>query len=97
VWLRRQNRTLFDREDIGKTGHDLRQVLKELNVGTDLQLPENLQLMSITQNDKPVPRNGDISILHQAWRYGGECSSPNDHECEIQLQKVLDWIHGELK
>lgn len=97
VWLRRQSRTLFDSEDISRTGHDLRQVLKDLRVGSQFQLPENLRLTPITQNANQIPRNGDISILHQAWRYGGECTSPNDQDCEVQLQKVLDWIHGELK
>ncbi|EQD39132.1 hypothetical protein B1A_17001, partial [mine drainage metagenome] len=33
VWLKRQNRNLFNREDIKSTGHDLRLVLKELKVG----------------------------------------------------------------
>ncbi|MFM9486681.1 hypothetical protein [Pseudomonas monachiensis] len=97
VWLKRQNRSLFDRADIEKTGHDLRQVLKELKVGSQFSLPENLQLSSVTRGQNQVPRNGDISILHQAWRYGGVCSAPTDQDCEVQLQKVLDWIQGELK
>lgn len=97
VWLKRQHRTLFDRADIERTGHDLRQVLKELKVGSQLSLPENLQLSPVARNQNPVARQGDISILHQAWRYGGECTSPTDHDCEVQLQKVLDWIQGELK
>lgn len=97
VWLKRQSRTLFDREDIDQTGHNLRQVLKELNVGNQLSLPEQLQLSPIFRDQNQVPRNGDISILHQAWRYGGECTSPTDQDCEVQLQKVLDWIQGELK
>lgn len=97
VWLRRQNRRLFDREDIDKTGHNLRQMLKELKVGDDLSLPENLQLPSVTHNGAPQPRNGDISILHQAWRYGGKCTVPNDNDCEHQLERVLSWIQGELK
>lgn len=97
VWLKRQNRSLFDRADIDKTGHNLRQVLKELKVGRQLSLPENLQLQAVTQNQAQIPRNGDISILHQAWRYGGECTAPTDQDCEHQLQQVLNWIQGELK
>ena len=97
VWLRRQNRNLFKRADIDKTGHDLRQLLKELKVGSQLLLPENLQLQPVTQNQAQIPRNGDIGILHQAWRYGGECTVPNDQVCESQLQQVLNWIQGELK
>lgn len=97
VWLRRQNRSLFDLADIDKTGHNLRQVLKELRVGSQLSLPENLQLMPITRDENQIARNGDITILHQAWRYGGECTAPTDQDCEVQLQKILYWIQGELK
>jgi hypothetical protein len=97
VWLKRQSRSLFDREDIDRTGHNLRQVLKELKVGAELSLPENLQLSPVTRNGAQEPRNGDISILHQAWRYGGSCTAPTDNDCERQLEQVLKWIQGELK
>lgn len=97
VWLKRNSRLIFDREDIDQIGHDLRHILKELRVGDGLSLPAQLHLKPITRNEKPAPRNGDITILHQAWRYGGECTSPSDQHCEVQLQKVLDWIQGELK
>ncbi|WP_242201743.1 MULTISPECIES: hypothetical protein [unclassified Pseudomonas] len=97
VWLKRQNRSLFEREDIDKTGHNLRQMLKDLKVGAELSLPENLQLVPVSQNGVPQPRNGDISILHQAWRYGAECRVPQDDDCEHQLEHVLSWIQGELK
>lgn len=97
VWLKRQNRSLFDREDINRTGHNLRQVLKELKVGIELSLPENLQLQPVMQNGAQQSRNGDIGILHQAWRYGGKCTAPTDNDCEHQLEQVLNWIHGELK
>ena len=90
VWLKHQGRTLFDAGDIEKTGHNLRHALKELNVGAGLSLPEALQL------EKPV-RHGRLGDLHQVWRYGGQCKSPTDHDCEQQLQKVLEWIQGELK
>lgn len=97
VWLKRQNRSLFDRTDIDKTGHDLCLVLKELRLGSQLSLPRNLQLMPITRDENQVSRNGNITILHQAWRYGGECTAPTDQDCEVQLQKIQDWIQGELK
>lgn len=97
VWLKRRSRSVFDREDIDRTGHNLRQMLKELRVGGQLSLPENLQLSAIARNQIQVPRHGDISILHQAWRYGGECAAPTDEQCENLLQQVLNWIQGELK
>ncbi|MGD9662246.1 MAG: hypothetical protein AB7U63_13315 [Porticoccaceae bacterium] len=97
VWLKRQGRTLFDGADINKTGHDLRQVLKELNVGTSLTLPEAFKLPMATQGQTPLPRNGKFGDLHQAWRYGGKCELPSDQVCEQQLEKVLNWIQRELK
>lgn len=97
VWLKRHSRSLFDREDIDRTGHDLRQVLKELKIGSQFSLPESLQLAAVTRNQAQIPRNGGISMLHQAWRYGGECAGPTDKQCEDQLQQVLNWIQGELK
>ncbi|TCT21573.1 hypothetical protein [Thiobaca trueperi] len=97
VWLKRQRRSLFDCDDIDEIGHNLRQLLKELKIGANLALPENLQLKPVTQKSGSQARNGGISILHQAWRYGGECTSPTDQDCEDQLQQVLNWIQGELK
>jgi len=97
VWLKRQNRALFDREDIDRTGHNLRQVLKELKVGSNLSLPENLRLQPVISNGALQHRNGDIAILHQAWRYGGTCTAPTDNDCEHQLVAVWNWIQGELK
>jgi hypothetical protein len=93
--LKRQQRRLFDGDDIANTGHNLRKILKELKVGANLSLPENLMLQPV--NQPQTPRHGDISILHQAWRYGGECVTPTDRDCENQLQEVLSWIQGELK
>jgi len=97
VWLKRQRRTLFEGADISRTGHNLRQVLKDLNVGAGLSLPETFRLPTATQGQAQFPRNGKFGDLHQAWRYGGKCEAPTDHDCELQLQRVLNWIQGELK
>lgn len=97
VWLRRQGRTLFEGDDIKRTGHDLRQVLKELNVGSSFSLAETFRLPEVTRGQTKLPRNGKFSDLHQVWRYGGQCEAPTDKDCEQQLQDVLDWIQGELQ
>ncbi len=97
VWLKRKNSSLFDSEDIQSSGHDLRKVLKDLRVGGDLDLPQSLQLSPVTQGTNSIPRTGSISILHQAWRYGGQSKTPTDIDCETYLQNVLNWIEGELK
>lgn len=97
VWLRRQGRTLFNSEDIQQTGHNLRQLLKDLKVGGGLELPQSLQLSPVRHGRTNLPRTGDVGILHQAWRYGGECIAPTDQICEEQLLRILAWIQGELK
>ncbi len=94
VWLKRQCRSLFEHDDIKKTGHDLRKTLRDLRPGKTLELPKDVQLQPLSNGSE---RKGDISILHQAWRYGGVCKTPSDAELEAQLEKVLDWIRGELK
>ncbi|OZB57167.1 MAG: hypothetical protein B7X35_02490 [Halothiobacillus sp. 14-56-357] len=97
VWLKRQGRTLFEGADVSKTGHDLRQVLKDLNVGANLPLSENFRLPTVAHDQTQLTRNGKFGDLHQAWRYGGRSELPTDNDCEQQLQKVLNWIQGELK
>lgn len=97
VWLKRHGKSLFDRSDIERTGHNLRMVLKELKVGNHLALAEALELSNVMREDATVRRGGDFDILHQAWRYGGVCVRPTDQDCENQLQKVMTWIQGELK
>lgn len=97
VWLKRQNRTLFDGVDIHRMGHDLQQVLKDLKVGSDLSLSQSFQLPATSQGPASLPRNGKFGDVHQAWRYGGKCQVPTDKDCEQQLLKVLSWIQGELK
>lgn len=97
VWLKRQNRTLFDGVDIHRMGHDLQQVLKDLKVGSGLSLPQSFQLPATSQGPAYIPRNGKFGDVHQAWRYGGKCQAPTDKDCEQQLLKVLSWIQGELK
>lgn len=98
VWLKRQNRSVFDQQEIHRTGHDLRQVLKELKVGAELTLPQFLQLEPVTtKGGTRQDRSGTITILHQAWRYGGKCFQPDDNSCEGQLEQILSWINEELK
>jgi len=97
VWLKRQNRTLFEGADIHQMGHNLRQVLKDLKVGSALSLPESFELPSASQGTTTVARKSQFGDVHQAWRYGGRCQVPTDQDCEQQLLKVLKWIQGELK
>lgn len=95
--LKRANRDIFENEDINRLGHDLRKILRELRVSSQLSLPEGINLRTIRKDGLEHPRNGDISILHQAWRYGGECLRPTDEACESNLESIMAWIEGELK
>lgn len=100
AWLKRKRKTLFDDADINDIGHDLHRLFKELCVREKLSLPKNIQLepvKPVTKGLPEIPRNGSITLLHQAWRYGGQCQNPSDEECEQQLQNILIWIQGELK
>lgn len=98
VWLKRKNQTLFTKEDIQQTGHDLSRTLDQLKAGKGLSLPQHVQLPTVKDtHNQTIPRNGGADILHQAWRYGGMCQLPNDTACEQQLEQVLEWINGELQ
>lgn len=97
IWLKRQNRNLFDKSDIERTGHDLRTIVKDLRLSSEYSLPEHYQLEPAKGTSESIPRNGDISILHQAWRYGGQCVIPNDTICESKLSALFDWIRKEIR
>lgn len=97
IWLKRQGRTIFSAEDISKTGHNLHKLLKELRASAELALDMPLKLSNATDNQLPRPRNCGFNELHQVWRYGAQCQTPTDEDCEHQLQKVLQWICGELR
>lgn len=98
VWLKRKSLSLFDSPEVEQTGHDLRHIIKELGLSSQISLPSNVHLCDVKNRcNASVPRNGNVTILHQVWRYGGQCTSPTDDECGQQLQQVLAWIDGELK
>lgn len=104
VWLKRQCRTLFDGDSIKGTGHNLHQILKCLRVDPKLLPPEdfvlgqvNSKLGQVKGDQVLLDRKGKFGDLHQVWRYGGACESPSDRDCELHLEKVLNWIQGELK
>lgn len=97
AWLKRQGRTVFSPEDISRTGHNLHKLLKELCASAELALNMPLKLSDVTGNQSARQRTCGFSELHQVWRYGGQCQTPTDQDCEQQLQKVLQWIRGELK
>lgn len=77
VWLKHNNKTLFTKDDINQTGHDLVKILTRLRAGHPLELPLNIQLSAVRAEDgRLLKRNGSIESLHQVGRYGGQCQTP---------------------
>jgi hypothetical protein len=97
VWLRNKQRTVFDDDDIAVTGHNLREIIKQLGFGAEISLPD-FELKPVRKiKDKPEPRRGGISDLHQAWRYGGMLiNTPDDVAMEEKLEVIQKLIKKEL-
>lgn len=97
VWLKREQKTLFDAQAIDGFGHDLNKLIKELRLGRSSgALPTSVQAEPVTVNRVSRPRIGDIAAIHQVWRYGGKLITPTDEEVETQLQHIAEWITKEL-
>ncbi len=98
MWLKKENRSLFDATDISRTGHDLNEVIKQLSLG--VKLSPSFELKSVNdERRKPVQRKTNrIENLHQAWRYGGKLLPPvDDTVMDSQLAAVQKLIEKELK
>ncbi len=71
--------------------HDLRLLLTKLNSG--LRLPENIQFKTRSNAPETVP----LSDLHQALRYGGTFSDPEEkNRLEVKLNDIDSWLQKEL-
>lgn len=97
VWLKRNAKSLFEKNEISKFGHNLKLITKELRIGPEIALDEKIELKPIKHHGRPIKREGAFEEIHQVWRYGGSCKTPTDHECEIKLQKALNWIKENLR
>ena len=98
VWLKQASRSLFDADDISKTGHDLNEIIKQLHLGKRLS-PQFDLADAHDERHKRVPRKGNsVESLHQVWRYGGRLVAPvDDAGMEAQLEAVHRLIDKELK
>lgn len=98
VWLKQAGRTLFGASDIGKTGHDLNEIIKQLYLGTKLSAEFNLDDVRDTRPKIITRKKNRVDALHQAWRYGGKLTPPiDDAAMEAQLEAVQLLIEKELK
>lgn len=96
IWLKGQNKNVIDSKNIDELKHNLHKLIRDLRLGKDYFLPDDIKLKPCTIDNKDSPRNGKIDALHQAWRYGGSCIAPTDEQCEKKLQKIAQWIDKEL-
>lgn len=82
---------LMRSEGENSLNHDLRSLLTKLNSG--LRLPENIQVKTRSNVPEIVP----LSDLHQALRYGGTFSTPEEkNRLEIKLNDIDSWLQKEL-
>lgn len=97
VYLRNVNVDVLDENTAGLKNHDLNQVMDKLRMGKEYRLPTNLALPPYRAATM-LPRNCGAGSLNQVWRYGSKCEAPaDDLHLETVLEKVNDWIAGELR
>ena len=71
--------------------HDLRSLLTKLY--SRHRLPENIQFKTRSSASETVP----LSDLHQALRYGGTFSNPEEkNSIEKKLYRIDSWLQEEL-
>jgi hypothetical protein len=99
MWLKQENRTLFESNAIQRTGHDLNNVIKQLRLSAKLSPIFDLSDAK-DERKNVIPRKSNrIDTLHQAWRYGGELLTipVDDAAMELELEQVHQLIKKELK
>ncbi len=71
--------------------HDLRSLLTKLY--STHRLPESVQFKTRTNSSETIP----LSDLHQALRYGGTFTNPEEkNRLEIKLNNIDSWLREEL-
>jgi hypothetical protein len=99
MWMKQENRTLFDSDAINRTGHDLNEVIKYLRLS--IKISPNFELCDVRDDRRNIVNRklNHIDSLHQAWRYGGQLVTPpiDDIAMESELEQVNKLIEKELK
>lgn len=91
AYLKRQNIEVISTAIADELKHDLNKIMTKLCVGKALEIPKSLTLKPLTNR-----RNAQSGDINQVWRYGGILEKPTDEELEKTLEKINDWIAGEL-
>lgn len=98
VYLKGANAEVLDENTIDLKSHDLNQVMDKLRMGREYRLPVSLNLPGLRVQGALSPRKCGSGSLNQVWRYGSKCELPvDDLQLEATLEKVNEWIAGELR
>ena len=98
IYLKDNNAEVLDEDTIGLKSHDLNQVMDKLKMGKEFRLPVSLNLPQLRTAGKIQPRKCGSGSLNQVWRYGSKCEHPmDDTQLEATLEKVNEWIAGEIR
>lgn len=98
IYLRESNADVLDETTIGLKNHDLNQVMDKLRMGKEYRLPVSLNLPDLRCAGAVQPRKCGSGTLNQVWRYGSKCETPaDDTQLEATLERVNEWIAGEIR
>ena len=98
IYLRENNSDVLDETTAGLKNHDLNQVMDKLKMGKEYRLPVSLNLPQLRTAGGLSPRKCGSGSLNQVWRYGSKCEHPaDDTHLEATLEKVNEWIAGEIR
>jgi hypothetical protein len=93
AWLKRNRlRTTaqVDLDLITKSGHDLRRWVRELH------LPAALGEATVHFHLRSSGSAYDVSLAHQAWRYGIDIDVDDEAGLVVWLQALCDWAKKEM-
>jgi hypothetical protein len=79
--------------DLADVQHNVNRLLDRLRAGKELQLPDQLWMKPLKNDEE---RKFSCGEINQMWRYGGDCTAISDRELEKKLQDILTWIKQEL-
>lgn len=98
VYLKDNNIEVFDEDSIDLKTHSLNDVMDRLKMGKEYRLPVSLNLPHLRSAGKNQVRKCGSGSLNQVWRYGSKCEHPTDDmHLEATLEKVNEWIAGEIR
>jgi hypothetical protein len=90
--LRRDSLRSTEQLDANLRSHDLVALAKHLRVAAEVTPPAAFALERADSNQSSVATKD----VHQAWRYGRELVIDDNARALAAVDRLLDWIDGEL-